>query len=61
MRWPEVIRANSVGDALVEYVEILSTFISLAGGTTVCALAVVRFKVVLQGTTDKHTKYTFKL
>lgn len=61
VRWPDVIRANSVSDALVEYVDILPTFIDLAGGTPVCELDGESFKEVLLGKTDKHKKYTFSL
>ncbi len=61
VRWPKKIKPNTVSNAIVEYVDILPTFIDIAGGKPVSKLDGKSFKNVLLGKTDKHKKYTYSL
>lgn len=61
VRWPNVIKNNTVSNAIVEYVDILPTFIDIAGGKPVCKLDGKSFKDVLLGKINKHKKYTYSL
>ena len=58
-RWPGRIAAGSVTDAMVEYVDLLPTFIDLAGGQPVGALDGRSFVPVLLGKTDRFKDYTY--
>ena len=61
VRWPGKVRPNTVSDALVEYVDIVPTFIDIAGGKPVASVDGKSFKNVLLGKTGKHKKYTFSM
>ena len=61
VRWSRNVTPNTVSDALVEYVDILPTFIDIAGGKPVAPLDGKSFKNVLLGKTKKHKKYTFSM
>lgn len=61
IRWPQVIKPGSVSDALVEYVDMVPTFIDIAGGKPQMRLDGKSFKRVLTGKKKKHKKYTFSL
>ncbi|WP_206365291.1 sulfatase family protein [Sphingobacterium corticibacterium] len=58
-RWPEKIKPNSVSNALVEYSDLLPTFIDIAGGTPVSALDGSSIVPILTGEKDIHKQYTF--
>jgi len=59
VRWPDHIAAGSVTDAMVEYVDLLPTFIDLAGGKEPAILDGRSFLPVLMGTTNHHKDYVF--
>lgn len=53
-RWPGTIKANSVSEAMISFVDILPTLIQVAGGKPVPALDGRGFLPVLNGTETKH-------
>ena len=60
VRWPGVVEAGSESNALVEYVDILPTFMDIADLSIVpIQVDGKSFKKVLTGETDTHKKYTF--
>lgn len=60
VRWPGVIKGGSESDALVEYVDIVPTFIDIAGLSVVPLQADGKsFRKVLTGEKDTHKKYAF--
>jgi len=58
-RWPGKIKAGVVNNALIEYVDILPTFIEAAGGTVPSVLDGKSLLPVLQGKTKEHKEYVF--
>ena len=61
VRWPGVIKPHSESDALVEYVDIVPTFIDIAGGKPIAPVDGKSFKNVLTGKEKTHKQYTFSL
>ena len=59
VRWPGQVKAGSVTDAMVEYVDIAPTFINAAGGTPEAAIDGRSFVPVLTGETDTHKRFVF--
>lgn len=60
-RWPGQIKPASVSDALVEYVDVLPTFVSAAGGTPADVLDGSSLLPVLRGEKVDHKKFVFGL
>ena len=58
-RWPGKIKAGVVNDAMIEYVDILPTFIEAAGGTVPEVLDGKSLLPVLSGKAKEHKKYVF--
>lgn len=58
-RWPGRIEAGAVTDAMVEYVDIVPTFVSAAGGTPDPALDGKSILPVLFGHRDEHKQYVY--
>lgn len=58
-RWPGKIRPGTVSDALIEYVDVLPTYVELAGGTPERVLDGKSLVPVLLGQTDVHKRYVF--
>ena len=59
VRWPGRIEAETSTDAIVEYTDVLPTFLDLAGiNTEVIDFDGKSFANVLFGKTDKHREYT---
>lgn len=58
-RWPGRVRPGTVSDALIEYVDVLPTFIEAAGGTVPAALDGKSLLPVLLGETRDHKEYVF--
>lgn len=58
-RWPGKIKPGSVSDALVEYVDVLPTFIDAAGGRHDPNLDGLSFLDVLKGKKKEHKEYAF--
>lgn len=61
VRWPDRIKAGTVSDALVEYVDVTPTFVDLAGGKPQAPMDGESFKDVLLGKTTRHKDYTYSL
>lgn len=61
VRWPGVVQAGSVSDAIVEYLDIVPTFVDIAGGKPMSAMDGESFKEVLTGRATSHKEYTFAL
>lgn len=58
-RWPGKIKAGVTSKALIEYVDVLPTFIDAAGGTPPAVLEGKSLLPVFTGKTDAHKKYVF--
>lgn len=61
VRWPGVVKPSTVSDAIVEYVDIVPTFIDIAGGKPIAPVDGESFKPVLAGKKKEHKKYTYSL
>jgi N-sulfoglucosamine sulfohydrolase len=59
VRWPGHIEAGTTSDALVEYVDVLPTFLEAAGGDIPEVLEGRSMLPVLTGTTDTHKQFVF--
>jgi uncharacterized sulfatase len=60
-RWPGHIKPNSVSDALVEYVDVLPTFVAAAGGKPASVLDGKSLLPVFRGETTEHKQHVFGL
>jgi len=58
-RWPGKIAAGRTSDALVEYVDVLPTFIEAGGGTPDPVLDGRSLLQLLLGKTEEHKQYVF--
>jgi len=58
-RWPKRIKAGSVTDAMVQYVDVTSTLIELAGGEPIRGLDGFSFLPILLGQKDSHRDVTY--
>ncbi|MBI2480789.1 MAG: sulfatase [Planctomycetia bacterium] len=58
-RWPGHIEAGSVSDALIEYIDILPTFVDAAGGKPAAALQGKSLLPVLSGEKSRHKDFVF--
>lgn len=61
VRWPGVIQPELTSDALIEYVDIVPTFLDIAGATAQGELDGKSFLPVLKGEKKQHKQYTFSL
>lgn len=61
IRWPGVIQPGVTSDAMVEYVDIVPTFLELAGAKPQGELDGKSFLGVLTGEGNEHKQYTFSL
>ena len=59
VRWPGRVKAGSVTEAMVEYVDIAPTFIDAAGGSPVAVIDGMSFVPVLTGETNVHKRFVF--
>lgn len=58
-RWPDKIKRGTTSDAMIEYCDVLPTFIEAAGGTPDPVLDGKSLLPVLLGRTTEHKKYVF--
>ena len=59
IRWPKRVKAGSVANAMVQYVDVVPTLVAAAGGKPVEGLDGRSFLGVLLGKTDKHNEYVY--
>jgi len=59
VRWPGKVKAGSMTDAMVEYVDVTPTFIDAAGGQPVAPVDGRSFLPVLLGKADRHKEQVF--
>jgi uncharacterized sulfatase len=58
-RWPKKIRPGSVSDAMIEYLDVLPTYIEAAGGTPPQELDGKSLLPVLLGKKTRHKNYVY--
>ena len=58
-RWPGKIASGSLSHALIEYLDVLPTYVELAGGEPADVLDGRSLLPVLLGETDEHKQYVF--
>lgn len=61
VRWPGKVDAGSVSDAMIEYVDVLPTFLEAAGGDIPEGLDGRSFVPVLKGDTDSHKQHVYSI
>lgn len=61
VRWPGKVAAATQTDALVEYVDVVPTFLAAAGAAIPKSLEGRSFLPVLLGQSDRHKQYVFGL
>ncbi|WP_423127976.1 sulfatase family protein [Gaoshiqia sp. Z1-71] len=61
VRWPEVIKPGIVSDAIVEYVDLVPTFLEIAGVAPSAPLDGKSIVPVLTGKATEHKPYTFSM
>ncbi|MCZ6671327.1 MAG: sulfatase [Verrucomicrobia bacterium] len=61
VRWPGMVKPNTVTDAMVEYVDVTPTFIEAAGGSPIKDLDGRSFVPILKGQTNHHKDYVYSL
>lgn len=61
VRWPGHVAPGSTTDAMVEYVDVLPTFLEAAGAPVPKVLEGKSFLPVLLGKTDQHKQWTYSL
>ena len=59
VRWPDRIKGGTVSDAMVEYVDVLSTFVDAGGGAVPDTLDGQSMLPVLFGETTEHKDYVY--
>ena len=60
-RWPGRMKADSLSDAMIEYVDVVPTFVDAAGGKPSPVLEGKSYLGVLLGKTDEHKEYVYGL
>lgn len=60
-RWPGKIKPGVVSNAMIEYVDVLPTYIEVAGGKVPAVLDGKSLVAVLTGRAKEHKKYVFGL
>lgn len=61
VRWPGFVKAGTVSDAIVEYVDLVPTFLEIAGIKPSSPLDGKSIVPVITGKTKEHKQYTFSL
>jgi len=61
VRWPGVVKPQSTSGAIVEYVDIVPTFLEIAGVKSQASLDGASFAPVLKGQKKEHKQYTYSL
>jgi N-sulfoglucosamine sulfohydrolase len=58
-RWPGVVEEGVVSDAMIQYVDVVPTFVDAAGGDSIEGLDGSSFLGVLTGETTEHGTYAY--
>lgn len=58
-RWPKVVRKGSINEALIDYTDVVPTFIDIAGGEIPAGLDGKSFLSVLHEKKARHKDYSF--
>ncbi|NEW81298.1 MAG: sulfatase [Mariniphaga sp.] len=61
VRWPGVIKPKTESDAIVEYVDIVPTFLEIAGIAPAAPIDGKSLVPLLEGKVKEHKQYTFSL
>ena len=61
VRWPQVVKPNTKSEAIVEYVDIVPTFLEIAGTKPLSKLDGKSILPVLTGKKQMHKEFTFSL
>jgi len=61
VRWPDQIKPNTTSEALIEYVDVLPSFLEIAGVKPSGSLDGKSFVPVLKSELKEHKQYTFSL
>ena len=61
VRWPGKVKPRSVNDALVEYVDVVPTFLSIAGVNAPKGLDGRSFREILLGAKREHKEYVYSV
>ena len=61
VRWPGKVKPGSVSPAMVEYVDVVPTFVEAAGALPADILDGKSMLPVLTGKTDQHKQYTYSI
>lgn len=61
VRWPEVVKSGTESDAIVEYVDIVPTFLDIADLEPTTQLDGRSIVPILKGNAAEHKQYTFSL
>ncbi len=59
LRWPGKVAPGSVSEAMINYIDVVPTFIEAAGGKPVPGLEGRSFMKVLAGETGEHNQYAY--
>jgi uncharacterized sulfatase len=59
MRWPTKIKAGSITDAMIQYVDVVPTLIEAAQGKAPDNIDGISFMPVLKGLKQEHREYTY--
>ena len=59
VRWPGQVEAGAVTDALVEYCDVVPTFVEAAGGTPAAVLDGKSLMPILRGDATRHKDYVY--
>ena len=59
--WPGKIKPGQVSDAMIEYVDVLPTFVTAAGGKPAAVLDGKSYLPVLLGKTNQHKQHVYAL
>ncbi len=60
-KWPGKIAPESISDAMIEYVDVVPTFVEAAGSTSTSGLDGKSFLSVLLGQRNHHKDYVYAL
>ena len=54
VKWPSVVQPGTETDAIVQYEDLMPTFVDIAGGNAITGLDGISFRAVLEGKNTEH-------